>query len=163
MELLVEDFGGVLTEVVTESSSSSKVLSGVIMSAEKRNKNGRIYPAKLMAEALEEYKTRMKGKPMLGELSHPCRSNIDIRECCIVFEDLYFDFSTNEVKGTVVVLEGDKGPGDKLAALIKSGWGIGVSSRALGEVDKSGIVKKMQIITPGDVVCNPSGTGCWLK
>lgn len=164
MELLLEDWGGELElhQVLTESNESKNKFSGIIMSAERRNKNGRIYPRTVMKEALTEYLTRMQGKPMLGELSHPNRSTIDIRESCIVFDELYYDDKTDEVKGTVIVLEGDGARGDKLMNLIRKGWRIGVSSRAVGEVS-NGIVKKMRIITPGDIVCSPSGVGCWLQ
>lgn len=65
--------------------------------------------------------------------------------------------------GRARVIEGDFGPGDKLAANIRAGWIPGVSSRGLGQV-KGGFVQEGYRLTVAvDVVWGPSAPQAYVK
>ncbi|QPB12423.1 prohead assembly (scaffolding) protein [Providencia phage PSTCR6] len=165
--LLIEQWGlpGELINgtPMLESSVSNEgalYLEGVFMQAEVVNRNNRLYPKAILEQAVDKYKReQVLTKQALGELNHPSRANVDPMFAAIIIEDLWWE--GNNVMGRARVIEGDKGPGDKLAANIRAGWVPGVSSRGLGSLKPSGkgynIVQEGFRLTVGvDVVWGPS-------
>ena len=179
MELLIEQWGGhcVVNDVkqadLNESATKSKYkkpglyIEGVFLQAEVVNRNKRLYPKSVLKKAVDDYiREQVRTNQALGELNHPPRANVDPLHAVILIEDMWWQ--GNNVYGRAKVIEGDKGPGDKLAALIRAGWVPGVSSRGLGTVSPShdgiNIVQEGYKLTVGvDVVWGPSAPDAHVK
>lgn len=174
VELLVEEWGlpcGNIKDSLLESVGTSKDgklrIEGIFLQAEKVNRNRRLYPKKVLEEAVNTYiQTQVDTRQALGEMNHPARPNVDPRNACILIEKL--EWRGNDVWGRAVVVEGDNGDGDKLAALIRAGWIPGVSSRGLGKLSDSGkgysIVQEGYKLAVGvDVVWGPSAPDAYVR
>lgn len=173
-QLLIENWGtplgihgdGSTVSDITESTMESGDLSpglyisGIFMQAEVVNRNRRLYPKKVLQEAVTRYiKEQVDTKQSLGELNHPDRASVDPMQAAILIEKLWWE--GNNVMGVAKIIEGDNGPGDKLAANIRAGWIPGVSSRGLGKLRKTNqgysIVESGYRLTVGvDAVWGPS-------
>lgn len=174
VELLIEEWGlpcGDIKDSILESVETSKDgklrIEGIFLQAEKVNRNRRLYPKKVLEEAVNNYiRTQVATRQALGEMNHPARPNVDPRNACILIEKL--EWRGNDVWGRAVVVEGDNGDGDKLAALIRAGWIPGVSSRGLGKLSDSGkgysIVQEGYTLAVGvDVVWGPSAPDAYVR
>lgn len=175
MELLIEQWGqpggtDIKTSHILEESTEGKpglYIEGIFLQADVVNRNKRLYPKSVLEPAVAKYiKEQVNSHQALGELNHPPRANVDPNLAAIIIEDMWWEGSN--VMGRARVIEGDNGPGDKLAANIKAGWVPGVSSRGLGSVTKSSrghnIVNEGFKLTVGvDVVWGPSAPDAWVK
>ncbi|UYD60181.1 prohead core protein protease [Aeromonas phage avDM12-TAAL] len=171
--LLTEDWGqpgrvGDANVVVESIESDGKLyIEGIFMQSEVVNGNKRMYPKKVLQEAVAKYiKEQVDTKQALGELNHPARANVDPLHAAIIIEKL--EMRGNDVWGRARVIEGDYAEGDKTAALIRAGWIPGVSSRGLGTVkaNRYGIneVQEGFRLTVGvDVVWGPSAPNAYVK
>lgn len=175
-QLLIEHWGqpSAVTDVsalqLDEAKSNLKpglYIEGIFLQAEVVNRNRRLYPKKILERAVDTYiKEQVETQQALGELNHPPRANVDPMQAAIIIEDMWWE--GNNVYGRARVIEGDNGPGDKLAANIRAGWKPGVSSRGLGSVKDSGrnysVVQEGYRLTVGvDVVWGPSAPDAWVK
>lgn len=175
MELLTETWGqpsGVgnaesLIESVQDKGKGALFIEGIFMQANVVNGNKRVYPKKVLEKSVTKYiQEQVNTKQALGELNHPPRPYVDPREAAIIIEKLWWD--GDNVMGRARIIEGDAGNGDKTAALIRSGWRPGVSSRGLGSVKKTstGIneVQEGFMLTVGvDVVWGPSAPSAYPR
>lgn len=174
-QLLVENWGqpfeieDVNSDQLVESTGKRPGLyiEGIFLQANVVNRNKRMYPKTILESAIDQYvKEQVKTNQALGELNHPPRAMVDPMQAAIIIEDMWW--KGDNVYGRARVIEGDNGAGDKLAALIRSGWKPGVSSRGLGRVKDSGkgynIVQEGFRLTVGvDVVWGPSAPDAWVK
>ena len=111
-------------------------IEGIFMQAEVVNRNKRLYPKPILEKAVANYMAeQVATKQALGELNHPPRANVDPMQAAIIIEDMWW--KGNDVYGRARIIEGDHGPGDKLAANIRAGWVPGVSSRGLGSLTET--------------------------
>ncbi|AAQ17884.1 gp21 prohead core scaffold protein and protease [Aeromonas phage Aeh1] len=171
--LLTEDWGqpgkvGDANVVVESIESNGKLyIEGIFMQSEVVNGNKRMYPKKVLQEAVTKYiKEQVDTRQALGELNHPARANVDPLHAAIIIEKL--EMRGNDVWGRARIIEGDYAEGDKTAALIRAGWIPGVSSRGLGTVkaNRYGIneVQEGFKLTVGvDVVWGPSAPNAYVK
>ena len=124
------------------------------------NKNKRIYPKDILAEAIEKIKPLMEQHALTGELDHPVPSNstetdsyrhfvVLYQNTSHIIEDLYFE--GNKVMGIVKTASTAKGR--DMAGLIMDGVPVGFSLRGLGEseINSSGITT---IKRPFEMVSN---------
>ena len=141
-------------------------IEGVFMQAEVVNRNKRLYPKRVLEKAVANYiKEQVSTKQALGELNPPPRANVDPMQAAIIIEDMWW--KGNDVYGRARIIEGDHGPGDKLAANIRAGWIPGVSSRGLGSLTETNkgyrIVNEGFKLTVGvDAVWGPSAPDAWV-
>lgn len=174
-QLLIEHWGqpsevtDIPEGVINESTSKLKpglYIEGVFLQADVVNRNRRLYPKYVLETAVKNYiKEQVVTHQALGELNHPPRANVDPMQAAIIIEDMWWE--GNNVMGRARIIEGDKGPGDKLAANIRAGWIPGVSSRGLGSVKSSGkgynIVQEGFKLTVGvDAVWGPSAPDAFV-
>lgn len=156
-KLLIEQAGA---ETFFEDVEGKKVLkiTGPFLLKNKKNRNGRIYPGKIMDAAVEKYVNEyVKERRALGEMNHPCdRITIDPERACILVEELVSDGDYYIGKAKVLSTP----LGQLLGNLLNDGVKIGVSSRGLGSVTKKdGVVyvkEDYEIRTAADVVFDPS-------
>ncbi|ASD52086.1 prohead core scaffold protein and protease [Pseudomonas phage PspYZU05] len=175
--LLVEDWGlpgapGESLLTIVESTNSRNLkpglyIEGVFLQANVVNGNKRLYPRVVLEKAVSKYITeQVSRRQALGELNHPARANVDPNLAAILIEEMWWE--GDNVMGRARVIEGDNGPGDKLAANIRAGWVPGVSSRGLGKVVDSGrgysIVQEGFRLTVGvDAVWGPSAPDAYVS
>lgn len=171
--LLVEDWGQCGTvgdgKVMIESKETEGKLyiEGVFLQAGVVNGNGRIYPKKVLHEAVSKYiREQVNSKQSIGELNHPARANPDPLHAAIIIEKL--EWRGNDVWGRARVIEGDYAEGDKTAALIRAGWIPGVSSRGLGSVKQNSdgineVQEGFKLTVGVDVVWGPSAPNAYVK
>jgi hypothetical protein len=81
-KLLNESF---LNDVSVDNNNDEKCLyiEGVFMGAEKRNRNGRIYPRALIEREVNEYNKLIDSNEALGELEHPDYAKVNPKEAAI--------------------------------------------------------------------------------
>lgn len=171
--LLTEDWGqpgkaGDRKMFVESKEVNGKLyIEGVFLQAEVVNGNERLYPKKVLQEAVAKYiKEQVNTNQALGELNHPQRSMPDPLHAAIIIEHL--EWRGNDVWGRARIVEGDYAEGDKTAALIRAGWIPGVSSRGLGTLKRNSygineVQEGFKLTVGVDVVWGPSAPNAYVK
>lgn len=162
--LLIERDNEMLTESKIEKSDTDKkyIIRGVFMQSEIKNRNGRIYPEKVMdKEAMRYVNEKILTNQATGELNHPTGDG-----------SLSVNFERVSHKITSLLKHGQNWVGEALithktpmgsiiAGLMEAGVVMGVSSRATGSL-KMGmggakiVQEDFRLITPADIVSDPS-------
>lgn len=134
-----QTFNDIKGELLEESTTGHKrmYISGPFLQAEDRNRNGRVYPKRLIEREVKKFQGLIESKEALGELNHPQdRAEIDPREASILVTELVMD--GNLAFGKAKVLSTPCGK--LLEALISDGVRMGVSSRGTGNLLEDNIV-----------------------
>lgn len=153
-----------ITMLMEGVDSKDLFIEGVFAQAEKRNRNGRVYPKKVMESAVGSYNEQfVVGNRALGELSHPeNRPNVKPELASHLTTSLKFD--GDDVKGKARILETPQG--NIVRGLLKGGVQLGVSTRGLGSVASRGgtsYVTDDYKITAVDIVTDPSAIDAWVQ
>jgi hypothetical protein len=158
------DFNDV--HIITEGTGDAKTLfiEGIFAQAEKKNRNGRIYPKSIMENAVNKYVTEfVDSRRALGELSHPeSRPTVKPELASHLITQLRFE--GNDVYGKAKVLNTPQG--NVLKGLLEGGVQMGVSTRGLGSIEeRAGVtyVKDDFAMMAIDAVSDPSGIDCWVN
>ena len=166
MKLIAEhEIGNVnlIREEIDESGKKSLFIEGVFAQADKKNRNKRIYPKKILENAISKYINEYVIKNRaLGELNHPQSVAPNPDRACILIKEL--TWSGSDVLGKAKVLSTPIG--ELVKSLIADGVQLGVSTRGVGsltEKDGNSIVESDYTISAIDVVSNPSGIDCWVN
>jgi len=161
-QLLVEKVESTDFKYIIEEESSkgpSKMfIEGPYMVAEETNKNKRNYNLPMMQGEVTRYIAEMVDtNRAMGELNHPTSAEVDLKNACHLVTNL-----TNEGNvfiGKSKVLSTPSGL--IVQSLIRDGVSVGMSSRALGQLEESetepGVnnVKDMRLVAI-DCVADPS-------
>ncbi len=159
--------GGVCKDLLTEAekkfvSEGGMILSGKFQEGDRKNGNGRVYPANILEREIENYKQIVRDKRALGELDHPESSIINLNNVSHMVLDVWMDGKT--VMGKLKVL--DTPSGKILRSLIEGGAQLGISSRGLGSVrERNGqtmVEDDFQLIC-FDMVSDPSTPGAYMR
>jgi hypothetical protein len=131
-------------------------IRGPYMACEEINKNKRIYTESDMEREVNRYVQEMViPKRALGELNHPASAEVDLERACHMVTSLRKD--GNIIIGESIVLSTPVG--QIVRSLINDGVKVGMSSRALGQLEEQsdGInrVNEMRLIAV-DCVADPS-------
>jgi hypothetical protein len=150
MKLLQED---IFTSPLSEMRKGSDLfLKGIMMQAELKNGNGRVYPLAEIAKAVESAKERIKsGHYILGELNHPDTLTINLANVSHCITECSMD--GNNAVGKMKLL--NTPAGNIAKGLIEGGVRLGVSSRGTGNVNEGGGVSDFAFVTV-DIVSQPS-------
>ncbi len=150
MQLLQED---IFTSPLSEMRKGPDLfLKGIMMQAELKNGNGRIYPLAEIARAVDTAQERIKsGHYILGELNHPDTLSINLANVshCII----ECSMSGNNAIGKMKLL--NTPAGNIAKGLIEGGVRLGVSSRGTGNVNEGGGVSGF-VFSTVDIVSQPS-------
>ena len=150
---------------LTEEKNGKKkyIIEGVFMQAEKKNRNGRIYPKPVMEKALCKYMTDQVSKNRaVGELNHPDGPTVNLDKVSHKIENL--NFKGNDVVGKATIL--DTPMGEIVKGLLDGGVQLGVSTRGMGSLQQQGnamIVKDDFILNAVDIVQDPSAPSAFVN
>ena len=143
-ELLEESIGTV--------KKQNMYISGPFLQAEDRNRNGRIYPQKIIEREVKEFNKLIESHEALGELDHPDYAEIKSKESAIRITSLVMDGKL--AMGKALVLNTRNGK--ELQALLEGGCKMGVSSRGTGNLLEGNIVADDYHMVTIDAVYMPS-------
>ena len=135
------------------------------------NRNGRIYPEKILKREAEKYQEIIKRGMSISELNHPESSLIDLDRVSHLITDMWWE--GNVLMGKVKLLTSpgfhERGivtsKGDVAANLMRQGVTMGVSSRGVGSLVKQGEQNEVQgdfELICFDLVSSPSTPGAYL-
>jgi hypothetical protein len=144
-----------------ESAGAPKqyFIEGIFMQAEVKNRNSRVYPRKVLTEAVSDYQsTHITKNRGYGELGHPSDPGIHFDRVCILTQELREE--GNNVFGRAKVL--NTPCGKIVKELIDEGVQLGVSTRGVGGI-KNGVVQNgFRLVAAVDVVADPSAPDAFV-
>ena len=163
--LLITEHNDSGLEYLSEEKNGKKqrFIEGVFMQSESENRNKRIYPKEVLAEAVKKYATEQVSKGRaVGELDHPAGPTINLDKVSHKITSLKFE--GNNVVGKALIL--DTPMGQIVKGLMDGGVKLGVSSRGMGTVEeKEGktYVKDDYILSTVDIVQDPSAPKAFVN
>ncbi len=154
------------TRTLSEDAGSGKnwFIEGVYLQPDVVVKNRRIYPGKVLKEAVNSYSNNfVKTNRAVGELSHPDSLSINLDKIALKIESLEFDGTNYTGKSRVL----NTPCGRILQSLLEGGVRIGVSTRGAGSTTtgKNGIpvVNEDFGLVAIDAVYNPSAPDAFVQ
>ena len=146
-----------------EDGSKTYTIEGVFAQAEKKNRNGRVYPKPIMDKAVNKYVGDQVSKGRaVGELNHPEGPTVNLDKVSHKIESL--DFQGNDVVGKATILETPMGMIVK--GLLDGKVQLGVSTRGMGSLQNNGnamVVKDDFILNAIDIVQDPSAPSAFVN
>ncbi|MFW9952649.1 MAG: hypothetical protein ACFFKA_21210 [Candidatus Thorarchaeota archaeon] len=155
-----------LEQKILESKEGEKslVLRGIFAQAEVKNRNGRIYPLRVLeSECYNMQKIIAANGGVPGELDHPKEPQPELKNAAILIKSIKQD--GNNFIGEAKVLSTTT-HGVTCMALAKEGLRLGTSTRGLGELmesDGQTYVKEGYKWLTNDVVGDPSAPLAWCE
>ena len=150
-----EDFEYILQED-KENDKKTLFIKGPYMMANDVNRNKRFYPLDELRREVTRYTRDMvRENRSMGELNHPTTAEVDLERACHMVTDIWEEgnmfFGKSKVLSTPC--------GQIVTSLINDGVKVGMSSRALGQLneEKGGVhrVTDMKLVAV-DCVSDPS-------
>ena len=135
------------------------------------NRNGRVYPERILKRESDNYKKMIAKGTSLSELNHPESSLIDLDRVSHIINDIWWDGHILMGKLRLLTSPGfhERGivstKGDQAANLLRQGVTLGISSRGVGSLKKSGEQNEVQDdfeLICFDLVSSPSTPGAYL-
>ena len=165
MKLITEKIEDV--ECITEEVNGKKKLyiQGVFLQSEIKNRNGRMYPFRVMEAAVNRYKKdHIENRTALGELGHPGNNEVSIDYKNVSHKILSLEQNGNNFIGKAEVL--DTPVGNIVKTLHEANVKLAVSSRGLGSIQEApdcNIVKDdFMLCTAADIVSDPSAPDAFV-
>ena len=136
------------------------------------NRNGRVYPERILKREVENYKKNYIDKGVaLSELNHPESSLIDLDRVSHIITEMWWDGHILLGKLKLLTSPGfhERGvvstKGDQAANLLRQGVTLGISSRGVGSLTKKGEQNEVQ--DDFELICfvlvsSPSTPGAYL-
>jgi hypothetical protein len=161
----------VIREMKGIDFSDDIVLYAVLQKFDTPNKNGRIYPEKLLKREVEKYQTVIGKGSALNELNHPSSSLIDLDRVSHTIEETWWDGKILMGKIKLLLSPGWKKSGivstkgDQAAMLLMNGVTLGISSRGVGSLKSEkgqNIVQEDFELVCFDLVSSPSTPGAYI-
>jgi hypothetical protein len=164
MKLITETIENV--QVIVEGKGDSKKLyiEGVFLQSELKNRNGRVYPFRVLEREVNRYNEEyVKTNRALGELGHPDGPTVNLDRVSHRITELRAE-GTNFI-GKAQILDTPMG---KIAkSLLDEGVQLGVSSRGMGSIDKredvAYVMDDFMLATAADIVADPSAPDAFVN
>lgn len=151
-----------------ESTDKKYIIKGIFMQSDVKNKNGRVYPERIMDKEANRYiLEKVNTHQAIGELNHPTGDG-----------SLSVNYERVSHKIISLIKEGKNWIGEALithktpmgsviAGLMEAGVVMGVSSRATGSLKLDGhgvkvVQEDFKLITPADIVSDPSAPDAFV-
>jgi len=154
--------------LITEAAANGKknyFIEGVFLQSELKNRNGRLYPERIMDKEVNRYMTEYVQKNRAyGELGHPSTPSINLDRVSHIITSLRKE-GTNYV-GRAKILETPMG--NIARGLLDGGANLGVSSRALGTLAPNNeglqiVQDDFMLSTAADIVADPSAPDAFVR
>ena len=165
MKLISEFVENDIEFLITEGKNGSKnyKIQGVFAQAEKKNRNGRIYPMPIMEKALGKYNDEQvtKGRAV-GELNHPEGPTVNLDKVSHKINKL--EFQGNDIVGEASILNTPMG--EVVKGLLDGGVTFGVSTRGMGSLSQRNnamVVNDDYILNAVDIVQDPSAPSAFVN
>ena len=135
------------------------------------NRNGRIYPERILKREAENYKKMIQKGIALSELNHPESSLIDLDRASHMITEVWWEGPVLMGKLRLLTSPGfhERGivstKGDMAANYLRQGVTLGISSRGVGSLKKIGDQNEVQDdfeLICFDLVSSPSTPGAYL-
>jgi len=135
------------------------------------NRNGRVYPERILKREADNYRKMIEKGVALSELNHPESSLIDLDRVSHAITDIWWDGHILMGKLKLLTSPGfhERGvvstKGDQAANLLRQGVTLGISSRGVGSLKKVGEQNEVQDdfeLICFDLVSSPSTPGAYL-
>jgi hypothetical protein len=135
------------------------------------NRNGRIYPERILKREADNYKKMIQKGTALSELNHPESSLIDLDRASHVITEIWWEGPVLMGKLRLLTSPGfhERGvcstKGDLAANYLRQGVTLGISSRGVGSLKKVGEQNEVQDdfeLICFDLVSSPSTPGAYL-
>ena len=135
------------------------------------NRNGRVYPERILKREADNYKKAIQKGLSISELNHPESSLIDLERVSHLITEIWWEGHVLMGKLKLLTTPGfhERGivssPGDIAANLMRQGVTMGVSSRGVGSLVKKGEQNEVQDdfeLICFDLVSSPSTPGAYL-
>src|SRR5210317_1741935 len=153
-------------EVICEANERGErkyTIEGVFAQADKKNRNGRVYPKQIMEGAVGKYvKEQVSQKRAVGELNHPDGPTVNLDKVSHLITDLRFE--GNDVVGKASIL--DTPMGKIVQGLLDGGVRLGVSTRGMGSLEQRNgamYVKEDFMLNAVDIVQDPSAPNAFVN
>jgi len=163
---LIAEYTDQNIEVLTEAKSDGTKkysIEGVFMSADQKNRNGRIYPFNVMDKAVTKYiLEQVQNGRAVGELNHPEGPTVNLDKVSHKIEKL--DWSGKDVVGKATILNTPMGK--IVEGLLEGGVKLGVSTRGMGSLqrcDDAMVVKPDFLLNAVDIVQDPSAPSAFVN
>ena len=164
MKLITEQIEDV--KVITEGKGDDKKLyiEGVFLQAELKNRNGRVYPFKVLETEVGRYNEEyVKTKRALGELGHPDGPTVNLDR--VSHRIVSLKAEDNNFIGKAQILDTPMG---KIAkSLLGEGVQLGVSSRGMGSIEQrestNYVMDDFMLATAADIVADPSAPDAFVN
>ena len=163
MQLITEVFEDL--QFITEEKGKNLFIEGVFLQANKKNRNGRVYPTEVLQREVKRYTENYVDKNRAyGELGHPAGPTINLERVSHMIKELKQD-GDNFIGKAKIMTETPMGAIAK--NLIGEGATLGVSSRGMGSVKKSSGTDVAQndfyLATAADIVADPSAPDAFVN
>jgi hypothetical protein len=166
MKLITEVYD--TTKVIVEEKlgkGKQYFIEGIFLQSELKNRNGRMYPEKVMDKEVQRYCEEYIDKNRAyGELGHPDSPSINLDRVSHMIVGLRKE-GTNYI-GKAKILDTPMG---KIAkGLLDGGANLGVSSRALGSLKSNSegvqiVQDDFMLSTAADIVADPSAPDAFVR
>lgn len=153
--------------IIKEDNENGKkvfFIEGPFLQAEKKNKNGRIYPMNIMEREVNRYVAEYIDKNRAyGELGHPSGPTINLERVSHMTKSLRKEGSDYIGRAKIM----DTPYGNIVSNLMAEGACLGVSSRGMGSLkEKNGVMEVQDdfwLATAADIVADPSAPDAFVR
>jgi len=164
MKLIAEEVLDVKYLVEEKNGKKEHYISGIFMQAEKKNRNGRVYPFDVLNKEVSRYNNEYVNKNRaFGELGHPDSPTINLDRVSHMITSLHPD--GNNIIGKAKIL--DTPNGKIVKSLLDGGASLGVSTRGVGSLKPHNGYQLVQddfhLATAADIVADPSAPEAFVR
>lgn len=161
----------ILKEIEDRNTDQDLILYAVLQKFDTPNRNGRIYPEKVLKRENEKYQQLIKNGSALNELNHPSSSLIDLDRVSHSITETWWDGKMLMGKIKIFTSPGWRKmgivstKGDQAAMLLLNGATLGISSRGVGSLKSEkgqNIVQDDFELVCFDLVSSPSTPGAYI-
>jgi hypothetical protein len=148
-----------------ENGDKEHYIHGIFLQANRKNRNGRVYPIDIMEREVNRYMDDVvKHNRAYGELGHPEGPQINLDRVSHIITNLSRDGDNFVGKAKLT----DTPMGNIAKGLLKSGANLGVSSRGMGSLKptRDGVMEVQEdfrLATAADIVADPSAPDAFVK
>ena len=164
MKLISEEVNDAQYLIEEAGGKRNYKIKGIFLQAEKKNRNGRVYPMEVLEREVTRYnKEFINKKRAFGELGHPDGPTVNLERVSHMITKLHPD-GANFIGEAKIM---DTPYGKIVKGLIDEGAQLGVSSRGMGSLIQRGgasyVKDDFYLATAADIVADPSAPDAFVQ